>query len=109
MLELWAQWGAALGWNQSLSECTWAGVVCAAATGRVVAITLNDVALGGGPPAVIGNLTALETLSLTAMAFVSTIPRFMFMLLRSLKNLCVHTPPPPPPRPPFYSRTPAET
>lgn len=86
MVELWGAWGAAVGWNETSSECSWLGVSCAPASGRVTGLTLTQAPVGGGVPAALGNLTALETLSLTVMELAGPVPSWMGAM-RSLQVL----------------------
>ncbi|MQL86012.1 hypothetical protein Taro_018531 [Colocasia esculenta] len=76
---------SALSWNDSLSPCSWQGVVCE--LGRVTQLRLPGVGLIGTIPAgVLGNLTELRTLSLRFNALSGTLPPDLASLVQ-LRNL----------------------
>ncbi len=54
--------GDAIRWYNSANPCDWYGITCA--SGRIVALTLNEVGLNGVLPSEIGNLTALREISI---------------------------------------------
>ncbi|XP_038973624.1 probable inactive receptor kinase RLK902 [Phoenix dactylifera] len=65
----------ALPWNASASPCTWMGVMCGAGGGRVTELHLPGARLMGQIPAgTLGNLTALQSVSLRFNALSGPLP-----------------------------------
>ncbi|KAG6487130.1 probable inactive receptor kinase At1g48480 [Zingiber officinale] len=71
-------------WNASVATCNWPGVTCVA--GRVDELRLPGAGLIGQIPAVVGNLTALHTLSLRFNALSGPLPDELASLVE-LRNL----------------------
>ncbi|KAF0898656.1 hypothetical protein E2562_009166 [Oryza meyeriana var. granulata] len=65
------------GWNSSAPCCSWDGVSCNAATGRVTVLTVFGLNISAPVPTAIANLTALEALNLAYNQLYGPIPSFL--------------------------------
>lgn len=65
------------GWNSTVSCCTWTGISCNTATGRVTELTVFALNISAPVPAAIANLTALQTVNLAYNRLYGRIPDFL--------------------------------
>ncbi len=69
-----AYWKVSGVFNAAGTECTWQGVVCNGTEDAVVSVILNVNSLSGALPADLGNLPALEFLSMSGNSLSGGIP-----------------------------------
>ncbi len=67
-----AQWGAALGWLQTNTPCTWGGITCV--DGRVGSLSLGGRNIQGTLPPELGDLTGLYVLNFSGTGLTGSIP-----------------------------------
>ncbi|XP_034576109.1 polygalacturonase inhibitor 1 [Setaria viridis] len=65
------------GWNSTVACCSWDGISCNAATGRVTDLTVFSLDISAPVPAAIANLTALQTVNLAYNQLHGSIPAFL--------------------------------
>ncbi|KAI4976574.1 hypothetical protein ZWY2020_050181 [Hordeum vulgare] len=66
--------GVLAGWGASPDACNWTGVVCDAATRRVVKLVLREQKLAGEVSPALGNLSHLRVLNLSGNLFAGGVP-----------------------------------
>ncbi|CAI0443707.1 unnamed protein product [Linum tenue] len=75
-------YGTLSSWNLSLHFCQWPGVVCGSGDGRVTALWLDSLALGGSISPSIGNLSYLSEIQLAGNNLKGTLPKEIGRLSR---------------------------
>lgn len=68
--------------NTSASVCNWVGVTCSIRHGRVAALSLPNLSLGGTLPPHVGNLSFLVSLNISGNSFYDTLPNELWHMRR---------------------------